>query len=108
MTSSQLSLADGPAMPQMREAILTAEDVDSMLADWKAHTQLLHVSGKGRLRTQVGDSTILSVDGAVEQLISGQLLAIQVRYRFDSYQWTDTLLNAPGGFRLVRCRHECE
>lgn len=50
--------------------------------------------------------TVPAVDNeAVELLLQRLVPAIQIHYRYDGYDWTDTLMHLPAGIRLVRCRH---
>lgn len=97
---------DGPPLPEMREALLSNDDVKMLAADLEAHTQVHAVFCKGARQTQTGPSDALPLAEAIERLLARTVLAIQVRYAFESREWTDTLMAMPGGFRLVRCQHQ--
>ena len=47
-------------------------------------------------------------DDARDRLLNGSARAVQVRYCYDGFEWTDTILAANGGFRVVRCRHDAQ
>lgn len=101
--SSQLP-DNGPSLPEMREALLDASDVRSLHADLSALTRITGVLCKQSIRSQspLGD---VHLDEAVERLLDRSLAAVQIRYQYEGRDWTDTLLNVPGGIRMVRCQH---
>jgi hypothetical protein len=66
---------------------------------------LLGIRQKGEATEYAGNDTI-TLTVALERLLSGSARAIQLRYRFDGYEWTDTVMASMTGFRVVRCRHE--
>ena len=105
MTTDQtLSLPDGPPIPEMRESALSAEDIHALAADLTTHAVIHSIICKGGAR-QHSPAKPLRLDDAVEQLLSKTVAAVQVRYQFDSHDWTDTLMNTPNGIKLVRCQH---
>ena len=63
------------------------------------------------VREKCGPAAYTSADQltahvALARLLCGSARAVQVRYRFDDHEWTDTILAVQHGFRVVRCRHE--
>lgn len=95
---------DGPPLPEMREAVLSHDEVSILAADLQAYTQIASVICKSRSQQHVPpQSTPLSV--AVDQLFARTVTAVQIRYAYDGHEWTDTLLHAATGTRLVRCQH---
>ena len=61
------------------------------------------VSVHARIRAR--DQPTAHVDGvqhAVQQLLAGAISALQIRYEFDDMCWTDTIMHAHDGFRLIR------
>ncbi len=46
----------------------------------------------------------LSLANARARLTGGEAAGVQVHYRYDGHEWTDTVLRTAGGYRLVRCR----
>ncbi|MBL8827269.1 MAG: hypothetical protein JNM18_09805 [Planctomycetaceae bacterium] len=88
----------------MREAVLSREEVLALQADLLAHTQIQGVLCKAwpREQTPAGNTPL---DEAVQRLLDRATAAVQIRYAYDSHEWTDTLLNTPVGVRLVRCQH---
>lgn len=97
-------LLDGPPIPEMREAILTEDDVRELVADLQAHTRVSGTLCKAAAQRQTPPHNI-PLEVAVEQLLARTVAAIQIRYEFNGYDWTDTLLHTAAGLRLVRCQH---
>ena len=103
--SQPSSPADGPPLPEMREAVLSRDEVVALQADLLTHTQIQGVlcKAKSREQTPVGNT---SLELAIQQLLDHLTAAVQIRYSYDGHEWTDTLLNTPAGVRLVRCQHQ--
>ncbi len=101
---SRSALPDGPPPPEMCEAVLSREEIQALVADLSAHTQILGTQCKAAPQQQTPPHN-LPLESAIDQLFSRAVMAVQVRYRFDGHEWTDTLLNSPAGVRLVRCQH---
>ena len=105
MTSPQSTqFPDGPPLPEMREAILSRDDVLTLVADLQAHTRISSTLCKAAPQQQTPPHNI-PLEAAVERLIERTVSAIQIRYTYDGHEWTDTLLNSPSGIRIVRCQH---
>ena len=105
MTSTQpIQFPDGPPLPEMREAVLSRDDVLALVADLQAHTRVISTLCKAapQQQTPSGSSPL---ETAIERLFERTVSAIQIRYAYDGHEWTDTLLNTPAGFRMVRCQH---
>lgn len=100
-------LPDGPAIPEMREAILTVDDVRELVADLRAHACVTGTLCRAGTRRQTPPDHI-PLEAAIEQLFARTVTAIQIRYQFSGHDWTDTLLHSPAGIRLVRCQHLAE
>jgi hypothetical protein len=43
----------------------------------------------------------LAPAAARDRLKAGEVRGVQLQYRYDGREWTDTLLRVPGGYRLV-------
>jgi hypothetical protein len=97
-------LPDGPPLPEMREAVLSSDDVQAFVADLHVHATIQSTICKYAARHHAPPAAI-PIEEAVARLLDRSVTAIQVRYQFDGHEWTDTLLNAPAGIRLVRCQH---
>ena len=105
MTSTQpIQFPDGPPLPEMREAILSRDDVLALVADLQAHTRVISTLCKAGPQQQTPPGSI-PLEAAIERLFERTVSAIQIRYAYDGHEWTDTLLNTPAGFRMVRCQH---
>lgn len=105
MTSSlPTQIPDGPPLPEMRESVLSRDEVLALVADLQTHARVTSTLCKAVPHQQTHPHNI-PLDTAVEQLFARTVSAIQVRYFYDSHEWTDTLLNTPTGMRIVRCQH---
>lgn len=99
---------EGPPIPEMREALLTEAEVRLLVADLLSHADAIRTLCKAGSRRQT-PSNVLPLEVAAEQLLSRSVPAIQIRYRFEGYEWSDTLTTTPSpGLRLIRCRHPAE
>lgn len=102
---SQPTFADGPPVPLMVEGLIEPGTLRQLFAELAAATAILSVREKG------GPSEYTGTDGmspavALEGLLTSTARAVQIRYQYDGFEWTDTVLAAANGFRVVRCRHE--
>lgn len=93
-----------PPLPELREGLLDAAQVELLFADLGALTQVIAILEKGGAQehAQSGDANLAA---ARDRLLARQIRAVQVRYLFDGAEWTDTLLHTPAGIRAVRCQH---
>jgi hypothetical protein len=96
--------SDRIPFPEMREAILSAEDLLTLIEDLRAHARVTEVLCKAARRQRANHGQV-TPELAVDQLLSGDASAVQFRYWYDNSEWTDTLMKAQEAIRLVRCRH---
>ncbi len=101
---TQPTFEDGPPVPLMTEGLIDAATLQQLMRDLQAAAQVTEVREKSGPIAYAAEGTI-TLETAIERLQSGQTRAIQVRYRFDGFDWTDTIMALPNGFRVVRCRH---
>ena len=106
MTSSHTSLPDVTSLPlpEMRQAVLSHDEMRALLADLQAHATVWNTQCKTKPSHPTPPHD-LPLEHAVELLFAGNVQAIQIRYQFDQSEWTDTLFNNPLGIRLVRIQH---
>jgi len=89
-------------LPDLQQTVLDAATLDTLFADLAAHAQVLSVVPKLASNAMVAER-VITLDNARAGLRDGTLRGVQVRYRFESREWCDTLIAAPGGgARLVR------
>jgi hypothetical protein len=102
---TQPTFADGPPVPLMVEGLIDPPTLARLFADIASAGTVLGVREKGGPAEYAsGDDMPPGV--ALERLLAGAARGVQVRYRFDGHEWTDTVIALPAGFRVVRCRHE--
>lgn len=100
---TQPTFADGPPVPLMVEGLIDPPTLARLFADIRTAGAVLGVREKGGPAEFAGGEVPLAT--ALDRLLAGAARAVQVRYRHDGHEWTDTVLAATGGFRVVRCRH---
>lgn len=91
---------DNLLLPDLQEAILDEEQLRSYLTDVTRLAEDLTVAIKQSARMR--PRTRRSVGGLVKQLLSGEAFGAQLRYRYASAGWLDTLISGPKGVKLVR------
>ena len=102
---TQPQFADGPPVPLMTEGTIDAATLSQLVADLLTSAEVLGV------REKAGPGAYAAPEdhplgAAVGRLGAGETRAVQVRYRFNGCEWTDTILPTANGFRVVRCRHD--
>lgn len=108
MSKSLPVLQDSPspppdAPPSLNEAHLDWDELDCVLADLDDFSEVHSIIGKeaGDENTP-RDKRIATVVQARDLLVSGQVVALQIRYTFADATWFDTFLRETTGARLVR------
>lgn len=95
---------DGPPLPEMREAVLSHDELSILAADLQAYTQIASVICKSHSQ-QHAPPVNIPLSAAIDHLFARTVTAVQIRYAYDGHEWTDTLLQTPAGVRFVRCQH---
>lgn len=91
-------------LPDLHEAMLDEVLEEKLFTDVGAVTELLGVFVKGG-PTERASGDPLDFAAAVALWRRGEVRALQLRYRFESVEWFDTLMRTPKGTRLVRVGH---
>ena len=91
-------------MPEMRQGMLSHTDLKELCADLTQLTRILSIQTRMRGNTNAETHTS-SLDDALQELWDGKLQAVQIRYAYDSHEWTDTLMRADSHVRVIRCQH---
>jgi hypothetical protein len=100
---NQPTFSDGPPVPLMIEGLIDQPTLRGLFADIEATGCVLGVREKRGPAEYADEMTTAS---SLERLLNGSTRAVQIRYRYDGHEWTDTVLALAAGFRVVRCRHE--
>lgn len=96
-------------LPPMSEAELVPQQLDDLISDIRqlgTHITLMYRGIADLYAGELVGSTVDQLLAARNELLSGRLSRIQVRYHWDGFSWIDTLEARNGNFRLVRIRHE--
>jgi len=99
------TFAEGPPVPLMVEGLIDATMLRQLFTDLATAATVTDVREKGDPRGYALP-TELTPELVRDRLLSGVTRAVQVRYRYDTYEWTDTILGMPTGYRVIRCRHD--
>lgn len=86
-------------LPDLEQGELDEATLRALAGDIRDHAELIEVRVKGAARSR-GQET--SLDQGVRDLVQGRVRGLQLVYHFDGQTWMDTVLQAPGGFRVVR------
>jgi len=89
----------------MVEGLLDATTLRQLFSDLASSAIVLGVREKNGPKSYTGIDE-LTPELALLRLLSGEARSVQIRYRFDDHEWTDTIMTTPNGFRAVRCRHD--
>lgn len=101
---SQPQFEGGPPVPLMVEGTIDAQTLRRLFLDLDGAARIIGVREKGSPTTYTKAEPTPA--DALRRLQSGEARAVQVRYLFAGDEWTDTILAAGPGYRVVRCRHE--
>lgn len=92
-------------LPELQDALVDQGTLECLFRDIAMCTHVLEVIPKFARDVMTGDEK-LSIEDALRLLVQGQARAVQVRYRHESAEWWDTIMETPQGFRVVRIRHD--
>lgn len=84
---------------------LDALQLAAHLRSLAASAQHVELRVKGAV-ARYSDATTDSLEEVGRRLVAGELVAVQIRFFENDDWWTDTLMQAKDGFRLVRMREE--
>ena len=95
---------DGPPIPEMREMVFDEEQVASFMDDLKNLTQIESIQTKGGKSLHADESQI-NLDDAFTALKKGEIRGIQIRYRHNGFDWTDSVFIVANDYKIIRCQH---
>lgn len=101
-------LPDEPPLklPELNRTLLDAAQVEQLLRDIEACTQITEIIPKYAARGHVPDTAAVTLAQARELLTARAVRGLQLRYRYEDADWWDTLMVVGEQFRLVRIRHD--
>lgn len=94
---------DLSTLPPMHEALLDRKEVTALFSDLEQHAGAVQLIARGAAGKSSDQSAQLSL--ACDQLLSGNVRKLQIRYQWQNAKWIDTLEQRPDGYRLVRIQH---
>lgn len=90
-------------LPEVFADDLSADRLGEVIRDIELCAEVLDVRLKRRASERADDEA-LSLRDAMQLLVEGDALGLQVRYVHGGAEWWDTVLRAGGGYRLIRVR----
>lgn len=90
-----------PPLPDLFEALLDKDALDTLMTDLASHAEVFEVLAKASPGARASKAS-LSLREAQEMLLAREVRAVQIHYRHEGTEWRDTLMSSPGGVRLVR------
>lgn len=88
-----------PELPDVRQAVLADTDVDALFRDVRS---LCYIESVRRREAMDREESGTTLEEAREILRQSGQTAIQLRYRYDSRDWIDTLVREADGVHLTR------
>ena len=104
--SSEPSADAPPELPALHTTLLDMVQVEQLLRDIEACTEIVEILPKLAAQGRVPDVAGVTLADARELLASRAVRGIQLRYRYEGADWWDTLMLAGDRFRVVRIRHD--
>ena len=95
-------------LPDLHQAVLDTATLQQLCEDILACTELLEVIPKYAGNSYVREAPALTIQQGIQELANGELLGLQLRYRYEGALWWDTLMRTPAGIRMVRIEHNFE
>lgn len=95
-----------PKLPELNLTLLDATQVEQLLGDIEACTQITEIIPKYTARGHVPEAAAVTLAQARELLATRAVRGLQLRYRYENADWWDTLMLVGEQFRLVRIRHD--
>ncbi len=99
---------DLSALPPMREASLSVEDVRQLFSDIEslgADILLMQRGARSQRASASRATTAEQLRAAQDAFLSSAIRRVQIRYRWQDAHWIDTLERREEGARLIRIAH---
>ncbi|HQR05520.1 MAG TPA: hypothetical protein PLN21_01795 [Gemmatales bacterium] len=88
-------------LPAIWDKLLDSATLDQYFKDLATYAEIISVHEKQSPSDHVGENPI-DLPLAREKMMTGEVRAVQIRYRFEDQEWCDTLLHQALGVKLVR------
>jgi hypothetical protein len=95
-----------PSLPVLHTTVLNTAQVETLLRDIEACTELVDILPKYAAQGHVPDRAGVTLAEARTLLASRAVRGLQLRYRYEGADWWDTLMLAGDRYRVVRIRHD--
>ena len=95
---------DSIQLPPLCDAVVDAATLAQLETDLQHRTEVHSVQVKHGATRLVGEGA-WQLPAAFAALRAGEVRGVQINYRYENHEWTDTLLRTSDGYRLVRVQH---
>lgn len=105
--STEPSPADSdapPPLPELTQSLLDQPLLEQYFDDLARCAEVLAILPKMAPQAMAIDASSWTLSDAKRGMVEARIRGVQIRYRYDSSEWWDTLLCQPGGVRIVRIR----
>jgi len=91
-------------LPELTETLMDAGLLERYFDDLVQCAEVLAILPKMAPQARAVEAGGWTLLDAKMGVLEGRVRGVQIRYRYDSAEWWDTLLCQPGGVRVVRIR----
>lgn len=93
-----------PPLPELTQSLPDPALLEHYFDDLARCTEILAILPKMAPQAMAIDMADWSLSDARNGILEGRVRGVQIRYRYDSAEWWDTLLCQASGVRIVRIR----
>lgn len=90
--------------PELHQGLLDTETLAQYFRDLE-NAQVYEVLVKGAAERYAEDGDF-DLERGRDLFLSGAVLGLQIRYRWNGDDWWDTLMQGAGGVRIIRVQHQ--
>jgi hypothetical protein len=90
-------------LPDLQNEVIDEHILSQLFEDLAASAEVHEVRTKAAA-TQRAEKHNIGLSEAHRLLQAGEIFGVQLLYTHDQIRWFDTLLQAPGGWRLIRMK----
>lgn len=94
------------SLPELNTKLLSNDEVAQLLRDIELCAEVTEIIPKFAAHGHVPATASLTLAEARALVAARAVRGLQVRYRYESADWWDTLMLVGDNFRLVRIRHD--
>lgn len=90
-------------LPDMCQSLLDSASLEALFDDYQKAADVHEIRARSSSRA-LNTEVVSDLIQALSLLQQKATFGLQVFYRFDGHEWTDTLIPSPQGVRIVRIK----